>query len=1230
MEKVNIRRNKIWKLASVLLLLIFGIVFSVSGAAEAAQNTVGEDGAWSLNLNTGELTVETDIKASGLQQTYPWSDYRDDIKKVTITGNATCAVGFSGCENLSSVVLSNKVTKIGIDAFSKCTSLTSITIPSSVTEIDSFAFFESGLISIEIPNSVTEVRGGVFSECSSLKYVKWSENADIMASSLFSGSGLVSITVPKGVTLISISAFYRCKALKEINVESGNEKYSSVNGVLFDGTELKNYPEGKTDTSYTIPEGITAIYNLAFGDGANFTSLTLPSTFTDIGKAVREQSGLYASASAKFYYCDKLQTIHVKAGNTVFSSENGVLYNKDKSRLILYPAGKKDSSYEIPDSVTEIEANGFYGNPYIKDIIFPENSTGGITLHSTAITKCSALKQLYIPSNVNKLNWLAVGYDIDALTAVDSTIYERYKNQQFAIVGFTGSAAETYANDNNITFKAVHYVSFANISESYEKKKVINGEKYGTLPIPQKEGYTFEGWFTSEVGGSQINENSTVSVTGDQTLYAHWKSGVQAPEVLGQPVDVEEHYGDPAVFTVSANTAECQYQWYQASGKESEGTVIEGATEYRLTVYATNETADRYYYCKISNDAGTAVSERARLRVYYNITYNGNGSQSFLYPQRQYYNEKMAIYAGIPEMEGHTFLGWSKNATSAEAEYTSESEIMPNRDITLYAVWVLNSYTISYEANGGEGAPAAQTKYYGINLTLSKTVPVRDEYIFAGWSSSSVATVPAYAPGGIYTTNSDITLYAVWTQEPDNMPVITTQPENVTAHTGTKIQFMVEAQGKHLTYQWYYVRTESSDTPVPVSGAKDAVFELEVSGSLAGRKYYCAVSNGAGTAMSEAAEVTVQYAVNFDANGGYNAPETQYQTQDKTIQLATEKPERNEYEFIGWSLSRTGTVVYMAGSDYQGNMDITLYAVWKKVTTTPSTEPTTPSTEPDTPSTEPDTTPSTKPTTPATEPTTPSTPATEPTTPSTPATEPTTPSTPATEPTTPTTPATEPTMPSTPSTEPSTPATEPTTPSAPATNPPTPSPAPSQPSVTPPSGTVNSQTAQPVSNGKKTITRKYKKNQKFSLGVKVTGKTTYKTSNKKVVAVDKKGKAQIKGCGRATVTIKQKGKAAQKVYITIIPSAVSVSAKSPKAGQLLISWKRNSSVSGYQIQYSTSKEFLAGDTRTGTAKSNKLTKTTVKNLKRGTTYYVRVRTYKKASGGTVYSAWSSVKKGRIK
>lgn len=213
-----------------------------------------------------------------------------------------------------------------------------------------------------------------------------------------------------------------------------------------------------------------------------------------------------------------------------------------------------------------------------------------------------------------------------------------------------------------------------------------------------------------------------------------------------------------------------------------------------------------------------------------------------------------------------------------------------------------------------------------------------------------------------------------------------------------------------------------------------------------------------------------------------------------------------------------------------------------------------------------------------------------------------------------------------PAAKPDTPSTEPTTPSA---NPSVPSTEPAQPSVMPPSGTMNSPAVQPVNNGKKTITRKYKKNQKFSLGVKVTGKAAYKSSNKKVVTVDKKGKAQIKGYGKATVTITQKGKKAQKVYITIIPSGVSVSVSSPKTEILSIRWKRNKSVNGYQIQYSEDKDFVGKTTKTGKAGSNKTTNTSIR-VKSGTVYYVRVRTYKKGSGGTVYSAWSKTKSIRVK
>lgn len=74
----------------------------------------------------------------------------------------------------------------------------------------------------------------------------------------------------------------------------------------------------------------------------------------------------------------------------------------------------------------------------------------------------------------------------------------------------------------------------------------------------------------------------------------------------------------------------------------------------------------------------------------------------------------------------------------------------------------LTSYSITYDANGGTGAPSGQTKYYGINLYISPIVPTRPGYTFKGWSTSQTATEPTYHTGDPYTANSDAKLYAVW------------------------------------------------------------------------------------------------------------------------------------------------------------------------------------------------------------------------------------------------------------------------------------------------------------------------------------------------------------------------------------------------------------------------------------------------------------------------------------
>ena len=86
------------------------------------------------------------------------------------------------------------------------------------------------------------------------------------------------------------------------------------------------------------------------------------------------------------------------------------------------------------------------------------------------------------------------------------------------------------------------------------------------------------------------------------------------------------------------------------------------------------------------------------------------------------------------------------------------------------------TYTVSYNAMSGTGAPSSQTKTYGVPLTLSSTVPTKSGYTFSGWATSRGSSVVAFGAGGTYTGNSDLNLYAVWTQNSTSTPSTPTTP----------------------------------------------------------------------------------------------------------------------------------------------------------------------------------------------------------------------------------------------------------------------------------------------------------------------------------------------------------------------------------------------------------------------------------------------------------------------
>ena len=154
----------------------------------------------------------------------------------------------------------------------------------------------------------------------------------------------------------------------------------------------------------------------------------------------------------------------------------------------------------------------------------------------------------------------------------------------------------------------------------------------------------------------------------------------------------------------------------------------------------------------------------------------------------------------------------------------------------------------------------------------------------------------------------------------------------------------------------------------------------------------------------------------------------------------------------------------------------------------------------------------------------------------------------------------------------------------------------------------------------------------FNLGATAKGKLNYKSSDTKVATVDKNGKVTVKTPGIANITITAAEttnyvKASKTVKLTISPKKVTFSKLTAKAKIMTVTWKKDLTVTGYQIQYATNKKFTNAKTVKITKAST--TKKTISKLKSKKTYYVRIRSYKKSGSNNIYGAYSLVKKVKI-
>ena len=365
-------------------------------------------------------------------------------KGATSTGILT----FDGCTALESVTIENGVTSIGAGSFSGCTALESVTIGNDVTNIDNGAFKDcTSLTSVTIPDSVTSVGYEAFRNSADsitlgkgIKYIgdyAFEGVNEVTVTGNISGieggkvtRGIKTLVLGKDVTDADNIIFDPFSdTLENINVSEENTVYSSVDGVLFnkDKTEIIRYPEGKKDTSYKIPDGVTSVGGSAFSRCGALESVTLPNSVTSVGElpfynidevtVMGSIAGFEYDATAgvknlilekdvidtDINFCnlsDTLENITVSEENTAYSSIDGVLFNKDKTELIRYPKGKKDTSYTIPDSVTSISDEAFRYCTSLISITIPDSIT---SIGDEAFYQCKSLTSITIPDSVTSI-----------------------------------------------------------------------------------------------------------------------------------------------------------------------------------------------------------------------------------------------------------------------------------------------------------------------------------------------------------------------------------------------------------------------------------------------------------------------------------------------------------------------------------------------------------------------------------------------------------------------------------------------------------------------------------------------------------------------------------------------------------------------------------------------------------------------------------------------------------
>ena len=343
---------------------------------------------------------------------------------------------------------------------------------------------------------------------------------------------------------------------------------------------------------------------------------------------------------------------------------------------------------------------------------------------------------------------------------------------------------------------------------------------------------------------------------------------------------------------------------------------IVGAGTCSLTAYQTGD-ASRYPAAPV-----TVTFTVTSYTVIYNL--NGAAGSAPVDASSPYASgQNVTVTATVPSRTGYSFTGWDTQANGAGTDYATSSTLSSiAANTTLYAQWtVATTYTVTYDANGGTGAPSTSTHNQSTTVTVSATEPTRSGYRFVGWNTQAGGGGTPYVAGsGTFTISADTTLYAQWVQT-----------FTVTYNANSATSGSVPGVTTHDTGATVTVASNSGS--LVRTGYTFAGWNKQAGGG--GTTY----GAGSGTFTISADTVlyakwtAVTYTVTYDGNSsdGGSVPGAQTSTggSSVTVPANTGTLTKSGKIFGGWALNTGGTgTTYDPGSSYVPLGNITLYAVW--------------------------------------------------------------------------------------------------------------------------------------------------------------------------------------------------------------------------------------------------------------------------------------------------------------